>query len=264
MIFMKILNWNISYSCNIEKICNEIENNILNSSFIITLQEVIPSSYEYIRERFCRVAKFFYSLNNRKPGKFDTKSRKLGVLLILSKDIDIIEADVCHRCLLPERTLFATIKYNNQELKIISLHSITGCDHKKAKSIQFYSFAEFIDSYKPDILTFDANEPAKDHYEIKNMQFFDNKDKGLGAKTFFNIINEMELVDSFIHKYDNCEFHENQPLTISHFVGVKKEPKRYDFMFLNKQIDVLFAKYEMEKSLAASSDHSYIIAELKI
>ena len=261
---MKILNWNISYSCNIEKICDEIESNVLNSSFIITLQEVIPSSYEYIRERFCNVAKFFYSLNNRKPGKFDTKSRKLGVLLILSKDVDIIKADVCHRCLLPERTLFAKIKYNNQELKIISLHSITGCDHKKAKSIQFYSFAEFIDFYKPDILTFDANEPAKDHYEIKNMQFFDNRDKGLGAKTFFNIINKIGLVDSFIHDYDKSKFCENQPLTVSHFVGVKKEPKRYDFIFLNKKLCVLSVKYEIEKSLAASSDHSYIIAELKI
>lgn len=261
---MKILNWNISYSCNIEKICKEIENNTLNSSFIITLQEVIPSSYEYIRDRFCDSANFFYSLDNRKPGKFDTKSRELGVLLITSKDVDIVEADVSYRCLLPERTLFATIKYKKQDFKIISLHSITGCDHKKAKSIQFFSFAELVESYKPDILTFDANEPAKDHYDIKNMQFFDNKDKGLGAKTFFNIINKMGLVDSFIHNYDKCEFRENYPLTVSHFVGVKKEPKRYDFMFFKKRLDVLSVKYEMEKSLFASSDHSYIIAELKI
>lgn len=260
---MKILNWNISYSCNIEKICNEIENNILNSSFIITLQEVIPSSYEYIRDRFCGVANFFYSLNNRKPGKFDTKSRKLGVLLITSKDIDIVEADVCYRCLLPERTLFATVRYDKHDLKIISLHSITGCDHKKAKSIQFFSFAEIVEFYKPDILTFDANEPAQDHYEIKNMQFFDNKDKGLGAKTFFNTINEIELVDSLIYNYNKSEFHENQPLTVSHFVGIKKAPKRYDFMFLNKELNVLSVKYEMEKSLVASSDHSYIIAELE-
>jgi hypothetical protein len=261
---MKIFNWNISYSCNIEKICNEIENNILNSSFIITLQEVTASSYEYIRERFCSIANFFYSLNNRTPGKFDTKSRKLGVLLILSKDIDVIETGVCHRCLLPERTLFATIKYNNQELKVISLHSITGCDHKKAKSIQFYSFAELVDFYKPDILTFDANEPSKDHYEIKNMQFFDNKDKGLGAKTFFNVIDEIGLVDAFINNYDKSKFLENQPLTVSHFVGVKKDPKRYDFMFLNKKLDALSIKYEMERSLIASSDHSYIIAEVNI
>lgn len=261
---MKIFNWNISYSCNIEKICKEIENNVFNSSFIITLQEVIPSSYEFIRNKFCNVANFFYSLDYRKPGKFDTKSRKLGVLLIISKDIKIIEVDVCHRCLLPERTIFATIKCNNKKLKIISLHSITGCDHKKAKSIQFYSFAELIETYKPDILTFDANEPAKDHYKIDNMQFFNNKDKGLGAKTFFNTIKEMGLVDSFVKYYDKSKFYENQPLTVSHYVGAKKEPKRYDFMFINQELNVISSKYAIEKSLNASSDHSYIITELEI
>lgn len=261
---MRIFNWNISYSCNIEKICQEIERNILNSTFVITLQEVIPSSFEFIRSRFSGVANFFYSLNNRKPGKFDTKSRKLGIMLITSKDIEIVEADVCCRCLLPERTLYATIEYNKQKLKIVSMHSITGCDHKKAKSIQFYSFAEFVEFYKPDILTIDANEPAKDHYEIENMQFFDNNDKGLGAKTFFSVVKEVGLIDFFMLNYNKSQFCENKPLTASHFVGVKKEPKRYDFMFFNKELNVLSVKYEMEKALIASSDHSYIIAELEI
>ena len=206
---MVILNWNISYGCDIEKIYRELCKNIMTDDlFIITLQEVTENSYNYLKNKFKDVATLNFSLDYRIPGRYDTRSRKLGVMIITSKKIKIIESNVFERCLLPDRTLFATININNKIIKIATLHSITGCDHKKAKSIQFYSFAEVIEEYKPDILTIDANEPEIDHYNISQMHFFNNKDKGVGAKTFFNTCCKIGLVDAYgqVYNFNNYKF----------------------------------------------------------
>lgn len=82
------------------------------------------------------------------------------------------------RTLFPERTLYMEVNNENQLFKIMGLHSITGCDYSKAKSIQFYSFAEVIDLYKPDIVAIDANEPQVDHYDVKEMIFLIIRTKG--------------------------------------------------------------------------------------
>ena len=89
------------------------------------------------------------------------------------------------------------ILYYGETYRIISLHSITGVDYKKAKSTQYFSFAEAIDAMKPDIVTFDANEPKVDHYEVSQMEFFDNRDKGAGAAAFFNSLSSAGLFDAF-------------------------------------------------------------------
>lgn len=150
------------------------------------------NSYEALNKAFADVAKIEYSLEYRAPGKYDTDSRKLGVAILVSKDIEIIDAKVLDRALMPDRTLLVDIKYRNSSLRVLGLHSITGCQHLKAKEIQFFSFAEAIDEYRPDIVGIDANEPQYDHYEISKMKFFDNYNKGNGCKTF---LSRCRLVD---------------------------------------------------------------------
>ncbi len=216
---MKFLDWNISFKCDIQKIVEELKNAVKNDSFIITLQEVKPYAFEYLQQEFNNIASLYYSLDFRKVGKYDTDSRKLGVAIIVSKDLSCIDVGVFNRCLMPDRTLYATIKSNENEIKVVSLHSITGCQHGKAKAIQFLSFTEEIENYQPDIISFDANEPETDHYNISEMKFFDNHDKGNGAKTFFNKCSELNLVDSFLVNYDNSAFIYGKPLTVSHIVG---------------------------------------------
>ena len=49
-------------------------------------------------------------------------------------------------------TLMADLEYNGKALRVMGLHSITGISHKRAKSMQFLSFAESIDEFKPDIV----------------------------------------------------------------------------------------------------------------
>lgn len=262
---MIILNWNISYGCNIEKICNELKNITKeDKTIVVTLQEVVESSFKYLEKMLQNDFNVIYSLNFRKPGKYDTKSRKLGTLIMTTKNIKIIESNVFNRCLLPERTLYATIEIDNKIIKVVTLHSITGCAHKKAKSLQFYSFAEVVDDYKPDILTIDANEPDIDHFDIDNMKFFDNGDKGNGAKTFFNTCKSVGLIDSYTKFYNKTNFEYGQPVVVSHVIGSNRKidvhkNKRYDFIFINdNKLNMKQVDYEMMKANMATSDHAYI------
>ena len=252
---MKIIDWNISYAGNPT---NKFE--YLKSKFdkatIAILQEVTPEQFKALNSCFRDIANIKYSLKYRKPGKFDTKQRQLGVAILATKDIEIVKTKCLDRCLLPDRTLMVDIKYKNKILRVMGLHSITGCDHKKAKSIQFLSFAEAIDEYKPDIVTFDANEPDIDHYDINNMTFFTgNKDNGKAARTFFETLINNNLRDSLTEKYDSSKYKEGEPLAISHIINGKLK-KRYDFVFTNKKIKE--CSYYYNESIKAGSDHALI------
>jgi hypothetical protein len=54
----------------------------------------------------------------------------------------------------------------------LTIHSITGCDYGKAKSIQYEALMEFVDDFKPDIIGIDANEPKIDSYDVEKMEFY--------------------------------------------------------------------------------------------
>ena len=199
---MRIINWNISWNNNADTKSAYLRNLIKDNSFVVILQEVKTFAYETLKQTLGDIANIEYSLNYRVPGKFDTDSRKLGVAILVSKDLKITNAQVLSRALMPDRTIMVDIEYNNVPLRILGLHSVTGCHHLKAKEIQFFSFAEAVDEYKPDVIGIDANEPQYDHYEISKMKFFDNFNKGNGCKTFFETIEAGGMVDSFVKDYD--------------------------------------------------------------
>ena len=181
-------------------------------------------------------------------------------MIILSKNISVKETGIIERNVFPDRTLYATVDMNGKELKILALHSITGCNYYMAKSVQYDSFAEFIDSYSPDIIGIDANEPQIDSYDIEKMKFFDN---GKGAKIFFHEVKNKGLCDTFV-KYKNiadCE--EGKPITVSHNIK-RKGAVRYDFLFSNNDFTITSCEYLYDKAIKAGSDHVAIVAEFII
>jgi exonuclease III len=252
---MKIITWNISYFTKHEPKLKLLKNKVLNNSFIIILQEVKKNVYLKLLKDF-KNHNVSYSINIRKPGKYDTGSRKLGLVIITSNDFILLEERVYERALLPDRTLFVKVKKDNQECKVLGLHSITGVDHKKAKSIQFYSFAEAIDELKPDIVGIDANEPKIDSNQVENMVFNDNKDKGEGAKTFFETMKNNGLIDYAQIKYKI----ENEKDYLMPSVKLNGgNYKRYDHLLVNfniKNID-----YLMDEALEAGSDHALVVID---
>jgi len=200
-------------------------------------------------------------LEIRSPGKFDGKARRLGVMFIFSKDITVTTYGVCERTLLPERTLWADFEIDQRSYKVVAYHSVTGCDYKKAKSLNFNAFSEWIDENAPDIVMMDANEPESDHYEISKMKFFDNK--GNGAEMLFNTLDQMNYKDCLSSVYDINNYIEGQPLAVSHIIKGCRKPKRYDFIFVNADVFApVETEYMYDKAVEATADHAIVVSDV--
>ncbi len=258
---MKILSWNISWSSKKEKILDRLKIELDTVSSIVCLQEVTPSVKTFFQDSLSsQKYHFIYSLDYRYPGEFDSKSRKLGILIITTSDIEIVQAGVLPRVPFPDRTAFIRFKYCSSLYTLMSLHSVTGVNYKKGKSVQFDSFAEEIKRMEPDIVTFDANEPKVDHYDLSQMVFFDNGDKGAGAKHFFNALSDADLSDTYSLFYNSNDFKSGRPLTTSHVLSTG-EHKRYDFIFAkDSRLDIRGCLYYYNEALAATADHAYVVA----
>lgn len=256
---MKIIDWNISYAGDTARKINYLQT-LIDDNTCVMLQEVKPHAYEHIKTALGDQYEMFYSLEFRKPSKFDSDARKLGVLVLVSKGIEIVEAGAIERSPFPDRTVYVTIKKDGATVKLLALHSLTGCGYYRSKSVQYDSFAEFIDAYRPDIIGIDANEPQVDHYDMRQMQFFDN---GPGAKHFFDEMADIGLTDAYV-RYNGTEgYEEGQPLTKSHNIR-RKGAVRYDFLFVRDTYEVEALTYNYDDAVAAGSDHAIIVSELRV
>ena len=257
---LQILDWNISYINDWEKKMEFLFSK-LNNDYCVILQEVGPWVAQCIREKYEKENTFVYSLDYRKPSKYDSGARRLGVMLIFSKSISILESGVIERNLFPDRTAWATIIHNGKKIKILGLHSITGCSYQSAKSVQFDTFTEFIDDYQPDIIGMDANEPNVDSYDIDKMVFYDKN--GAGAKTFFNKIKELRMLDAFVTANNITTCEEGKCLVVSHNVR-RRGSVRYDFLYVNKDLEIIKCNYDYEGALKAGSDHALIETSIQV
>jgi hypothetical protein len=193
---MRIIQWNISYAGQINKKIDFLKTLVKKDDCLFVLEEVTQNDFEEIEKNIDY--NLCYSLKLRKPGKYDAKNRKLGILIGLSKNLEIKKFNLVKRSLFPERTLFVSFSYKNKQVNVLGFHSLTGVDYKKAKSAQFYSIAEFIEKNNLDFLCFDANEPKKDAYNSECLEFFDQKgDKGKAASLILGANKIHPLNDSF-------------------------------------------------------------------
>lgn len=184
----------------------------------------------------------------------------MGVMLIFSKSIEVLESGVVERSLFPDRTAWATIMHNGKKIKVLGLHSITGCGYQRAKSVQYDTFTEFIDEYKPDIIGMDANEPNVDSYDVDKMVFYNRN--GAGAKTFFKTVKELNMQDAYVTANNITTCEEGKCLTISHNVR-GRGAVRYDFLFVSHNISIIKCNYDYDGGIMAGSDHALIKAEIQ-
>lgn len=262
---MRYINWNIKCKSNIDKIISLIASVMTSDECIIALQEVMPEAAGEIERRLGDDFHIEYSLNYREPGEFDTNNRKLGVMILISNDIKLVDSGVYERNVFPERTLYVNVDHKGKELGIAALHSLTGVSFKMAKAAQFRTFAECIRKDNPDIVSFDANEPKLDHFEVAKMEFFDQGqgEDGKGARLFFETMVEQNLRDVLTDVYDVSEFKEGEPLAVSHIIGSSNAKRRYDFVFARTDIRILNVMYLYDDAIAATSDHAMVVVDFE-
>ncbi len=257
---LKIIDWNVSYMNDWEKKIEFLFSK-LNSDFCVILQEVGPWVAQCIREGYSNEKSFVYSLDYRRPGRYDSGARRLGVMLIFSKSVEVLESGVIERSLFLDRTAWATIVHNGKKIKILGLHSIAGCSYQNAKSVQYDTFTEFIDEYKPDIIGMDANEPNVDSYDIDKMGFY-NKN-GVGAKTFFKTVKELNMQDAYVAENNITTCEEGKCLAVSYNVR-RRGVVRYAFLFCSKDIQIIKCNYDYDGAVRAGSDHALIGAVITV
>jgi hypothetical protein len=118
---INILQWNISYRCQSDKIITLLKNKIESDS-IVCCQEVLQSSKEKIIQAL-NPSDYKFSLDLRASGKFEGKNRKLGLLTMVFGG-NIKESHLLERSPFPERTLFTSAKFVDKEIHILNFHSL--------------------------------------------------------------------------------------------------------------------------------------------
>lgn len=247
---LKLLQWNISNRCKIDKIADFILSNI-DGHTIICLQEVIASHKNRLIEHLAP-SDYAYSLDYREPGCFDGNNRKMGVLTLLFGG-KVEEAKVLDRCLFPDRTLYTNMMIGEESVSILNFHSITGVSYKVAKGSNFASIAEFL--YEKEELDFfccDANEPDVDSFDVNEVKFWNPNGNGREASLIFGKDTVHHLSDPV--QCDDLGF---EALPFSYMTG--KIPRRYDFIYKSDRWATKSFNFYYNESVEASSDHAMVV-----
>jgi hypothetical protein len=178
---LRVIQWNIKINSNSSGI-SKLLNEHIKDNTIINLQEVSENSYNEISQSIQGEKAF--SLFHRRPGIYEGKNRKMGVMTITTGGA-ILKSSLVVQSLLPERTLITEIAFDNQLITNLTFHSLTGVDYKKAKASNFASLASYLAVQEINLFTCDANEPEVDSMVEDEIKFFDNRDKGANAELLF-------------------------------------------------------------------------------
>ena len=254
---IRIVQWNIRVNCDARAISERVRT-ATQSPIIVHLQEVSESAFSTLCEQLepdsCE-----YSLVHRPPGKNEGRNRRMGVAT-LTFGAEIVEAFLVERSVFPERTLVAEIESFGMKVRTLNFHSLTGVDYKKAKSSNFASIADFLESDDLDFLCCDANEPKTDSMLEADVEFFDNGDKGRCAAMIFGCDSRHGLLDSYkTHLRGTGGEVKTSPLATSHLVAGC--PRRYDHIFHAPRWQVEAMSYDYDSAVRASSDHAIVLAD---
>jgi len=247
---LQIIQWNIKINSNVDKIIEFLKLKIQDNA-IINLQEVSMNNYQKICESIKMNSS--YSLNFRKPGKYEGKNRYMGVMTLTNIG-KIVSSQLINYSVFPERTLQATINTGKIQISNLNFHSLTGVDYKKAKSSNFASIASFLSENNIDIISCDANEPKIDSVNDDEIECFDNRDKGKMASLLFG----KEKIHNLVDSYKQCCRKNNKEIETgySHITGGKK--KRYDLIYCREDWRILYSESNYLESIKHTSDHALV------
>ncbi len=260
---LRFIQWNIKHNSNPESIADFILEN-LSDVTIVHLQEVTVTHYKIIQSKLGSLNSA-HSLTLRPKGRFEGKNRELGVATFIFGGI-LLSSDLLHRSVFPERTLIAEIQIADRVFKSLNFHSLTGVGYRQAKSSNFSSIADYLNASPVDLFSCDANEPNVDALSIEELVFFDNGDKGKCASLIFGKDKVHELSDVWrthfeLKANEQVAMLDAPQLPISYVIN-NRLLKRYDFIFATAAWKPLDVQYLLKESLAASSDHAMVIADL--
>jgi len=263
---LRVVQWNISTTSRPKGIADFIEQRIGHSPALVCLDEVKRSSYDKLVGSLNPRSSCF-SLDLRMPGKNEGKERGTGIA-VLGFGMPIVSFELMDRAVFPERTLFVLLGGAFGRIRVAAFHSLTGVGYHKSKASNFASIADYLQLHgaELDFLCFDANEPMQDSMDVDKI-VFSSRDKGKVKRVALIMGNHKvhKLSDSYVeYLRSSGEVVTRDPLAVSYKTGTPKKKqveKRYDYIMQSSRWRITNCEYPYEESIAASSDHSAVIAD---
>jgi hypothetical protein len=268
-MMLRVLQWNISTMSKPKAIADFIKERIGQDPALVCLDEVKRSSYDklvgYLNPRSSR-----FSLDLRRPGNKEGKERGTGIA-VLGFGLPIVSLELINRAVFPERTLFVLLGGDFGLIRVAAFHSLTGVGYHKGKASNFASIADYLQLYgsELDFLCFDANEPVQDSMDVDKI-VFSSRDKGKVKKVALIMGRQKvhKLSDSYVeYLRSRGEVVTRDPLAVSYKTGTPKKKqaeKRYDYIMQSRRWQVTNCEYPYDESIAASSDHSAVVADFEL
>jgi hypothetical protein len=267
---LRVVQWNISTMSRPKAIADFIGERTGQGPVLVCLDEVKRTSYDKLVGSL-NPASSCFSLDLRRPSKNEGKERGTGIA-VLGFGLPIVSFELMDRAVFPERTLFALLRSGFGPIRVAAFHSLTGVGYRKAKASNFASIADYLQLHgaELDFLCFDANEPNHDSMDPKQLGFSIRSDKGK-VKRLALIMGSQKvhkLSDSYVeYLRSRGEVVTRDPLAVSYKTGTPKKKqveKRYDYIMHSPRWRVTKCEYPYDESIAASSDHSAVIADFEL
>ena len=266
---LRMVQWNISTMSRPRAIADFIRERIGQDPTIVCLDEVKRSSYDKLVD-FLNPRSSCFSLDLRRPGNNEGKERGTGIA-VLGFGLPIVSFELMDRAVFPEQTLFVLLSGAFGRIRVAAFHSLTGVGYLKAKASNFASIADYLQLHgaELDFLCFDANEPRQDSMDVDKV-VFSTRDKGLVKRMALIMGSQKvhDLSDSYVeYLRSRGEVVTRDPLAVSYKTGTSKKKqveKRYDYIMQSRRWRVTNCEYPYDESIAASSDHSAVIADFEL
>jgi len=181
----------------------------------------------------------------------------MGVAL-LGFNVAIEDKWLLERTVFPERSLVCRVGIPDiGAAQVVTFHSLTGVGYHQGKAANFAAIAEYLVAAEDlDFLCFDANEPKVDAFNFSEVEFWP---RGPNASLILGPDKVHPLDDVYRKVLDNDDGTRASPLAVSHLT--KGVPRRYDYIMASKKWTPRTVRYPFEESVAATSDHSLVVAE---
>jgi endonuclease/exonuclease/phosphatase (EEP) superfamily protein YafD len=222
------------------------------------------------------------SLSLRELMPEDGPGRRLGCAIGGARGVHLDRVGLLTDVPLPERLLIGHLQVDDQPITVASYHAPPGVNWHEKKPQQAVTFARWLAGQAgPCLFGADANTPKTDHPDFAQARtHWHTGDRRLGGAP-----GDDQLVGpSKIHPLRDAlrrwfEDRPNEleavrrdwptgPLRISHYTGRRKtmvgNPRRFDSIWVSDHFAVEAVEYPYAESCAAGSDHSAVIADVKL
>lgn len=262
---LRVLQWNLHMKSKAEPTRDFLAKRIRPDSTVVCLEEVRPLRYKMLVDSLKPTSSRF-SLDLRKAGKNEGMGRRLGVA-VLAFGLSISSFELPERTVYPERTLSALLDGDFGPVRVVAFHSLAGVNFGQMKASNFAAIADYLQLHRSelDFLCFDGNEPRHDSMDASKIEF---SPCGRAMVLIMGKEKVHDLTDSYVdYLKSKGEVAAADPLTVSYQTGsaaTKHKKRRCDYIMHSPRWHVTSCEYPYEESIAATSDHSAVIADFEL